>query len=142
MAMSQAGSWIVAVVIAHSLASVLTISDTSYAQRIRTPGGTGGGPGHLPSPPIGAPSRTAPTLSPTLPDLPPTPKIETPKNPRGAVQTPPVPVVRFRCELAPNSYECTKPASEDSGGEEEKCGCARDRCRVDRIGNRVCEKLR
>jgi len=146
--MSASGWRIVTVAVALLLTGLLVTPNASYAQRVRPPGsiggpgGTGGGPGHLPSPPVGAPSQRAPTLSPTLPELAPRPKIETPPTPPAAKQVPAAPVVRFRCDLAPGSYECTKPASEDSSGEEEKCSCARDRCRINRIGNRVCEKLR
>ncbi len=140
--MSASGSRISAVAIALSLACSLALPNVSYAQRIRVPEGIGGGPGHVPPPPIGSPSRSAPTLSPTLPDLPPTPKIETPPAPPADVQVPAAPVVRFRCDLAPDSYECTKPGSEDGDGDDETCSCARDRCRINRIGNRVCEKLR
>jgi len=138
--MSQSSSRIVAVVVALSLAAALAIPNSSYAQRLppRKPGGggIGGGSGVRP-PPIGAP-----TLSPTLPELLPTPKIETPPAPPAAVQLPAVRVVRFRCDLAPDSYECKNPDSGAGGGDDETCNCARDLCRTTRIGNRVCEKLR
>jgi len=137
--MSRSGSRIVAVVVALSLAAVLATPNSSYAQWPRGPewprgpGGAGGGPGHAPSPPIGAPS----TSSPALPELRPMPKIETQPAAPAAVQVPAAPIVRFRCDLAPDSYECTKPGSDD-----ERCSCARDLCRINRIGNRICEKLR
>lgn len=93
----------------------------------------------LPAP---LPDLGSPPLGPTLPDLPPTPKIETQPVPPAAVQLPSVRVIRFRCDLAPDSYECKNPDSSDGGGEDETCKCARDICRVNRIGNRLCEKLR
>jgi len=67
-----------------------------------------------PIPQVVLPNIGTPTLGSTLPDLPPAPKIET--------------------QLA--------PPTADGGGDDEKCNCARDRCRINRIGNRVCEKLR
>ena len=84
----------------------------------------------------------SPTLGPTLPDLPPTPTIETQPKPPVAVQRPTVRIIQFRCDLAPDSRECKNPDSGDSGGDDEMCNCARDICRTTRIGNRVCEKLR
>jgi len=84
----------------------------------------------------------SPTLGPTLPDLPPTPTIETQPKPPVAVQRPTVRIIRFRCDLAPDSRECKNPDSGDSGGDDEMCNCARDICRTTRIGNRVCEKRR
>lgn len=93
----------------------------------------------LPLPPSGLGS---PPLGPTLPDLPPAPKIEPQPVPPAAVQIPAVRVVRFRCALAPDSDECKNPVSGDGGGDDETCNCARDNCRTNRIGNRVCEKLR
>jgi hypothetical protein len=138
--MSQPGSRIIAVVVVLSLAAALAIPSSSYAQRLspRKPGagGIGGGPGVIRPPPIGAP-----TLSPTLPELLPMPKIETPRAPPAAVQVPAAPVVRFHCDLAPDSYECTKPGSADGDGDDETCICARDICRINGTGNRVCEKL-
>ncbi len=137
--MSASGWWIVAVAFALSLACSLALPNASFAQRPRVPGGTGGGPKYVPPPPIRAPSVT-PTIPPASPSIDPSPSTLPP--PPADVQVPAAPVVRFRCDLAPDSYECTKPASEDGDGDEEKCSCARDRCRINRIGNRVCEKLR
>jgi hypothetical protein len=93
----------------------------------------------LPAP---LPDLGSPPMGPTLPDLPPTPKIETQPAPPAAVQLPSVRVIRFRCDLAPESYECKNPDSGDGGGDDETCNCARDICRINQFGNRVCEKLR
>ena len=147
--MSPSGSRTVAVVVALSLTAALATPNSSYAGGPgipRSPEDIEVGPGRFPSPTIDAPSTTAPVvpppiISPTLPELPPTPRIETPPVPPAAGQVPAAPVVRFRCDLAPDSYECTKPDSADGGGDDEKCNCARDHCRINRIGNRVCEKL-
>jgi hypothetical protein len=95
-----------------------------------------------PLPPVLPPNIGSPVLGPTLPELPPGPKIEIQPAPPAAVQLPAVRVVRFRCDLAPDSDECNNPDSGDGGGDDETCNCARDICRTNRIGNRVCEKLR
>jgi len=95
-----------------------------------------------PLPPVLPPNIGSPTLGSTLPDLPPAPKIETQPAAPAAVQRPAVRVIRFRCDLAPGSRECKNPDSGDGGGDDETCNCARDICRTNRNGNRVCEKLR
>jgi len=110
------------------------------AQRYRRPGGPTTVITPLPRGPLS--DFGSPTLGPTLPDLPPTPTIETQPKPPVAVQRPTVRIIRFRCDLAPDSRECKNPDSGDSGGDDEMCNCARDICRTTRIGNRVCEKRR
>lgn len=80
--------------------------------------------------------------TPALPEMAQAPKNETQPAPPAAFQLPSERVVRFRCDLAPGSYECAKPGSADGVGDDEKCNCARDRCRINRINNRLCEKLR
>lgn len=110
------------------------------AQRYRRPGGPTTVITPLPRGPLS--DFGSPTLGPTLPDLPPTPTIETQPKPPVAVQRPTVRIIRFRCDLAPDSRECKNPDSGDGGGDDEMCNCARDICRTTRIGNRVCEKLR
>ena len=95
-----------------------------------------------PLPPVPPSDFRSPTLGSTLPDLPLAPKIETQPAAPAAVQLPAVRVGRFRCDLAPDSYECKNLDSGDGGGDDETCNCARDICRTNRNGNRVCEKLR
>ncbi len=110
------------------------------AQRYRRPGG----PTTVitPLPPVSPSDFGSPTLGSTLPDLPPTPTIKTQPKPPVAVQRPTVRIIRFRCDLAPDSRECKNPDSGDGGGDDETCNCVRDICRTTRIGNRVCEKRR
>jgi len=110
------------------------------AQRYRRPGAPTTVITPLPRGPLS--DFGSPTLGPTLPDLPPTPTIETQPKPPVAVQRPTVRIIRFRCDLAPDSRECKNPDSGDGGGDDEMCNCARDICRTTRIGSRVCEKLR
>jgi hypothetical protein len=49
----------------------------------------------------------------------------------------PVPIIRFRCEVAPEAATCSEqPAS----AEPETCDCAKDFCYKDAAGARICEK--
>ncbi len=95
-----------------------------------------------PLPPVPPSDFGSPTLGSTLPDLPPALKIEPQPAAPATVQLPAVRIIRFRCELAPDSRECKNPDSGDGGGDDETCNCGRDICRTNRIGNHVCEKLR
>ncbi len=119
----------------------LTVAVTpADAQRYRRPGG----PATVitPLPPVPPSDFGSPTLGSTLPDLPPALKIETQPAVPATVQLPAVRIIRFRCDLAPDSRECKNPDSGDGGGDDETCNCGRDICRTNRIGNHVCEKLR
>ncbi len=71
---------------------------------------------------------TAPTVAPTI-------------EPPVARAVPAAPVVRFRCELAPQDQACREPGMDDGGGGDDECSCARDRCYWDDRGRHVCEKL-
>jgi hypothetical protein len=71
-----------------------------------------------------------------LQQLPTAPTIEAPVV-RAA---PAAPVVRFRCELAPQDQACRESGSDDGGGGDDECNCARDRCYWDDRGRHVCEK--
>jgi hypothetical protein len=129
------------------LAAVLATHAT--AQRI--PGsGTGGSAGVMaphPMPPAGAaitppvltpPVLTPPVLAPSVTAPLPAPPIAAPAAPAPAA---PARVVRFRCEVAPQSEACREPGTPDGGGEDTECNCARDPCRTTEAGTRVCEKL-
>jgi len=90
-----------------------------------------------------APQVVAPQIgAPTLPELAQAPKTETQPAPPAIFQLPSERVIRFRCDLAPGSYECANPDSANGGGDDETCKCSRDRCRINRINNRLCEKFR
>ena len=64
-----------------------------------------------------------------------------PAAPAPAAATPaPVPLIRFRCEVAPGDSTCREQAPPDAGGSDESCDCARDFCYSDPAGARFCEK--
>ena len=109
------------------------------AQRYRRPGGPTTVITPLPRGPLS--DFGSPTLGSTLPDLPPALKIEPQPAAPAVVELPTVRIIRFRCDLAPDSRECKNPDSGDGGGDDETCNCARDICRINGTGNRVCEKL-
>jgi hypothetical protein len=109
----------------------------------------------LPSPP---PTIGGPGIGPgTFQQLSPAPSVSSPALPSAAAPpaaifaapTPvpsaepaaPARVVRFRCEVAPQSEVCREPAlAEAGGGGGEECSCARDYCHVTETGTRICEK--
>jgi hypothetical protein len=110
----------------------------AYAQRAvpetvpKMPSGTGGGAGG-----IGGGAG----VMPPLPEfrsrgIAPAPQVA-PAVP--AAPAAPAAVVRFRCQLDAGAEICKGPPAPDGGGEEE-CNCARDYCRDDPAGYRVCEK--
>ena len=95
------------------------------------PPGVGGGPGGL---------------EPAVPDFHPAPAIVAPVPVAPAAPTPatatpaPVPLIRFRCEVAPGGSTCRERAPPDAGGSDDSCDCARDFCYSDAAGARICEK--
>ncbi len=98
--------------------------------------GIGGGAGLIPTMPE---MRSAPAIAPP-PDIAPAAPVEP------AAPVAPAPVVRFRCELAPQDEACREPGAPDGGGDDAECSCARDYChdRTDPAtgaSTRVCEKL-
>jgi len=133
-------AWAVVVVLACGLSSTAIAQHVvTEPPRVGAPpgmppaggGGTGGGAGLL---------APMPELKSTLPSVAPVP---VPTPPAVAVPAvPATPVVRFRCEVAPEHQSCREPgAKDDGGGGDDECSCARDYCHTTAAGMRVCEKL-
>jgi hypothetical protein len=49
----------------------------------------------------------------------------------------PVPIIRFRCEVAPDANTCAEAPPQQ---ESEVCNCDKDFCYAGRSGGRICEK--
>ena len=98
-------------------------------------GGIGGGAAVLPTMPQIAP---APMIA---PQIAPAPAIAPPlAAPQPVAPVAPARVVRFRCQIAPETDSCREPPPPDGGGSDEECDCTRDYCYDDGTGVRVCEK--
>jgi hypothetical protein len=60
-----------------------------------------------------------------------------PAAPEQPARPEPVPIIRFRCEVAPQANTCPEtPQKKDS----EVCDCAKDFCYTEPSGVRICEK--
>ena len=117
-------------VLAQKLVPTAPVFVPPMAPVPQLPTGAGGGPGGL---------------EPAMPDFTPSPAIVAPTPvapaaPAPAAATPaPVPLIRFRCEVAPGDNTCREQAPPD-GGSDESCDCTRDFCYSDAAGARFCEK--
>ena len=118
-------------VLAQKLVPTAPVFVPPMAPVRQLPTGTGGGPGGL------APAM--PDFTPAPTPVAPTPVA--PAAPAPAAATPaPVPLIRFRCEVAPGDSTCREQAPPDAGGSDESCDCTRDFCYSDAAGARFCEK--
>ena len=98
-------------------------------------GGIGGGAGALPTMPQIAPAPL------NAPQIAPAPAIAPPVAvPQPVAPVAPARVVRFRCQIAPETDSCKEPPAPDGGGSDEDCDCSHDYCYDDGSGGRVCEK--
>ena len=95
-----------------------------------------------PGPPVAPPGSLPlepPKLTPQT--MPITPQVVVPVTPQAVAPAPavPAPIIRLRCEVAPDETTCREPPPPD-GGDSDTCDCARDLCYNDGNGTRVCEK--
>ncbi len=91
-------------------------------------------PPPIPQLPTGTGGLQAPDFTPA--PIAPTPVAPTAPAPGAAM---PVPLIRFRCEVAPGDSTCREQGPPDGGGDE-TCDCTRDFCYADPAGARFCEK--
>jgi hypothetical protein len=68
------------------------------------------------------------------------PDLSSPDPLFGSAPIAAAPVVRLRCEIAPESDACREPVSADGGGGGEECSCSQDYCHYTESGTRICEK--
>jgi hypothetical protein len=136
------GRWVVPVAVV--VVALLTIAPAQVAAQKLVPTAPVFVPPIAPVPQL--PTGTGGALAPAMPDFTPSPAVVAPSPvgpaaPAPAAATPaPVPLIRFRCEVAPGDSTCREQAPPDAGGSDENCDCARDFCYSDPAGPRFCEK--